>query len=98
MAVNPAPFRGVLPLPPAAIRATFPVLAIRQSRPRRHPQLRQFRYSWANAVSEAEARGLHERFHVAAPGKPIFQAAVANLNPGTELRGRHRATPTAGRC
>jgi pimeloyl-ACP methyl ester carboxylesterase len=87
VAVNPAPFRGVLPLPPAAIKATFPVLRNPANRGRAvtlTPD--QFRYSWANAVSEDEARELHQRFHVAAPGKPIFQAAVENLNPATDLK------------
>jgi pimeloyl-ACP methyl ester carboxylesterase len=87
VAVNPAPFRGVLPLPPAAIRSTFPVLRNPANRSRAvtlTPD--QFRYSWANAVGEDEARELHQRFHVAAPGKPIFQAAVENLNPATELK------------
>jgi non-heme chloroperoxidase len=87
VAVDPAPFRGVLPLPPAALRSTFPVLANPANRGRAITlSFDQFRYSWANAVDKAEARALYERFHVAAPGKPIFQAAVANLNPGTELR------------
>jgi non-heme chloroperoxidase len=87
VAVDPAPFRGVLPLPPAALRTTFPVLANPLNRGRAVTlTFEQFRYSWANAVSEDEARALHQRFHVAAPGKPLFQAAVANLNPGTELR------------
>jgi non-heme chloroperoxidase len=46
----------------------------------------QFRYSFANAVSEEEARQLYEEFAVPAPGKPLFQAAVANLNPWTEAK------------
>jgi pimeloyl-ACP methyl ester carboxylesterase len=46
----------------------------------------QFRYGWANAVSDEEARRLYETFHVAAPGAPLFQAATANLNPGTEAK------------
>jgi non-heme chloroperoxidase len=46
----------------------------------------QFRYGWANGVGEEEAKRLYDRFHVAAPGKPIFQAAVENLNPATELK------------
>jgi pimeloyl-ACP methyl ester carboxylesterase len=87
VAINPAPFRGVLPLPPAAIRATFPVLRNPANRSRAVSlSFDQFRYSWANAVDEDEARELHQRFHVAAPGKPIFQAAVENLNPATELK------------
>jgi non-heme chloroperoxidase len=87
VAVDPAPFRGVLALPIAAIRTTLPVLANPSNRGRAVTlTFEQFRYGWANGVSEEEARSLYERFHVAAPGKPIFQAAVENLNPATELR------------
>jgi pimeloyl-ACP methyl ester carboxylesterase len=87
VAVNPAPFKGVLPLPLAAIRTTMPVLG----NPLNHGRavtlsFDQFRYGWANAVPEAEARKLYDEFHVAAPGRPIFQAAFANLNPGAETR------------
>lgn len=87
VAVDPAPFRGVLPLPLAAIRTTLPVLG----NPLNHGRavtlsFDQFRYGWANAVPEDEARKLYEEFHVAAPGRPIFQAAFANFNPGAETR------------
>lgn len=86
VAIDPAPFRGVLPLPIAALRTTMPVLSNPANRGRAVTlTFEQFRYGWANGRSEEEARQLYERFHVAAPGKPIFQAAVANLNPGTEL-------------
>jgi non-heme chloroperoxidase len=87
VAVDPAPFRGVLPLPIAALRTTMPVLSNPANRVRAVTlTFEQFRYGWANAVDEQEARSLYERFHVAAPGKPLFQAALANLNPGTELK------------
>jgi pimeloyl-ACP methyl ester carboxylesterase len=87
VAIDPAPFRGVLPLPIAAIRTTFPVLSNPANRGRAVTlTFDQFRYGWANGVSREEARSLYDRFHVAAPGKPIFQAAVENLNPGTELK------------
>jgi pimeloyl-ACP methyl ester carboxylesterase len=46
----------------------------------------QFRYAFANAVSEEEARALHAEFAVPGSGTPIFQAAAANLNPWTEAR------------
>jgi pimeloyl-ACP methyl ester carboxylesterase len=87
VAVNPAPFKGVLPLPLAAIRTTMPVLGNPLNRGRAVTlSFDQFRYGWANAVPEAEARELYDEFHVAAPGRPIFQAAFANLNPGAETR------------
>jgi non-heme chloroperoxidase len=83
VAINPAPFKGVLPLPIAAIRSTLPVLRNPLNRARTVTlSFAEFRYSWANAVEEDEARQLYEQYHVAAPGKPIFQAAVANLAPG----------------
>jgi non-heme chloroperoxidase len=87
VAVDPAPFRGVLPLPLAAIRTTLPVLRNPLNRGRTITlSFEQFRYGWANAVEEDEARRLYEEFHVAAPGKPIFQAAMANFNPSAETK------------
>jgi pimeloyl-ACP methyl ester carboxylesterase len=46
----------------------------------------QFRYAFANAVSEEEAKELYETYAVPAPGAPLFQAATANLNPWTEVK------------
>jgi non-heme chloroperoxidase len=87
VAISPAPFRGVLPLPISALRSAFPVLRRPGNRHRAVPlTYDQFRYGFANAVGEDEARQLYERFSVAAPGEPVFQAAVANLNPWTEAK------------
>jgi pimeloyl-ACP methyl ester carboxylesterase len=46
----------------------------------------QFRYAFANAVSEEEAKELYDTFAVPAPGAPLFQAAAANLNPWSEAK------------
>jgi non-heme chloroperoxidase len=46
----------------------------------------QFRYAFANAVSEDEAKELYDTFAVPASGAPLFQAAAANLNPWTEAK------------
>jgi non-heme chloroperoxidase len=46
----------------------------------------QFRYAFANAVSEKEAKELYETYAVPAPGAPLFQAATANVNPWTEAK------------
>ena len=87
VAVDPAPFKGVLPLPIAAIRTTMPVLQNPANRGRAVTlTFEQFRYGWANALGEDEARRIYEEFHVAAPGRPIFQAAFANFNPGAETK------------
>jgi len=87
VAVDPAPFRGVLPLPISALRAGSPVLHNPANRGRAVPlTYEQFRYSFANAVGEDEAKQLYETYAVPAPGKPIFQAASANLNPWTQVK------------
>jgi non-heme chloroperoxidase len=87
VAIDPAPFRGVLPLPVSSLRAAMPVLANPANWGRAVSlTLDQFRYGWANALSEDEAKQLYDTFHVAAPGAPLFQAATANLNPWSELK------------
>ncbi|WP_347260907.1 alpha/beta hydrolase [Rudaea sp.] len=87
IAIDPAPFRGVLPLPFSALKSAWPVLGNPANRARAVPlTFDQFRYAFANAVSEAEAKILYETFAVPAAGVPLFQAALANLNPWTEVR------------
>ncbi|MEV6510558.1 alpha/beta hydrolase [Streptomyces sp. NPDC051642] len=87
VAIDPAPFRGVLPLPISALRSSAPVLSNPANRNRAVPlTYDQFRYGFANAVGEEEARELYETFAVPAPGAPLFQAATANLNPWTEAK------------
>jgi non-heme chloroperoxidase len=87
VAIDPAPFRGVLPLPISALKAASPVLANPANRNRAVPlTYEQFRYSFANAVDEKEARELYETYAVPGSGAPLFQAASANLNPWTEVK------------
>jgi non-heme chloroperoxidase len=87
VAIDPGPFRGVLPLPVSALRSAAPVLANPRNRGRAVTlTVDQFKYGWANALSEEEAKELHARYHVAAPGAPLMQMANANLNPWTEAK------------
>jgi non-heme chloroperoxidase len=87
VAVDAAPFRGVLPLPLSSLKAAFPVLGNPANRHRAVPlTFEQFRYAFANAVGEDEARRLYEEFAVPASGAPLFQAATANFNPKTEAQ------------
>ncbi len=87
VAIDPAPFRGVLPLPLSALKSASPVLGNPANHGRAVPlTYEQFRYGFANAVSEDEAKELYETFAVPASGTPLFQAATANLNPWTEAK------------
>ena len=87
VAIDPAPFQGVLPLPFSALKSAWPVLGNPANRNRAVPlTFEQFRFGFANAVSEEEAHELYETFAVPASGVPLFQAATANLNPWTEAK------------
>jgi pimeloyl-ACP methyl ester carboxylesterase len=87
VAIDPAPFRGVLPLPLSALKSGSPVLSNPLNYTRAVPlTYEQFQYAFANAVDENEAHDLYERYSVPAPGAPLFQGATANLNPWTEAK------------
>jgi non-heme chloroperoxidase len=87
VAIDPAPFRGVLPLPISALRSSWPVLHNPANRDRAVPlTYDQFHYAFANTVSEEEAQELYETFAVPGSGATLFQAATANLNPWTEAK------------
>jgi len=85
VAIDPAPIRGVLRVPPAQLRSAFPVLGNPANRKRAvslTPE--QFRSSFGNALPPEEADRLHEQWTIPGPGKPLFQSALANMTP----RGR----------
>jgi pimeloyl-ACP methyl ester carboxylesterase len=87
VAIDPGPFRGVLPLPISTLRVSIPVLRNPLNRGRAVTlTFDQFKYGWANALDEGEAKQLYETYHVAAPGVALMQMANANLNPWTEAK------------
>ena len=87
VAIDAAPYRGILALPISSLKSAFPVLSNPANWHRAVPlTYQQFRFAFANAVDEDEAKHLYETFAVPAPGAPLFQAALANLNPWTEAK------------
>ena len=88
VAIDPGPFRGVLPLPYSTLKVSAPILKNPLNRGRAITlSFDQFKYGWTNAIeSEDEAKQLYEEFHVAAPGVALMQMANANLNPWTEAK------------
>jgi pimeloyl-ACP methyl ester carboxylesterase len=90
VAISPAPIRGVLPLPISALHAGAPVLRNPLNRHRAIPlTFEQFRYCFANAVDEGEAKQLYEIFAV--PGSGELQAGSATLDPWTEVKVRSKS-------
>jgi len=91
VAIDPAPSRGVLPLPAAALKSASAVLTNPANRHRAVAlTFDQFRYGFANALSEEEAKEVYETYHVAGSGIPIFQAAFANINPRSETKADNK--------
>jgi pimeloyl-ACP methyl ester carboxylesterase len=87
VAIDPAPFRGVLPLPISSLKVASAALRNPANRHRAVPlTYEQFRYGFGNAVTDDEAKQLYDMFCVPTPGAPLFQAASANLNPWTDVK------------
>ena len=82
VAIDPAQIKGVLPLPIAQLRAALPGLGNPLNY---HKSIalteKQFRYGFANAVSEQESQQLHAKWTIPSPARPLFEAAMANFNP-----------------
>ncbi|MFC7494272.1 MULTISPECIES: alpha/beta hydrolase [unclassified Nocardioides] len=87
VAIDPGVFRGVLPLPASVLKGVGPFLIDPRTRGRALTlTFEQFKYGWANALDETEARELYDTYHVAAPGISLVQMGNANLNPWTEAK------------
>lgn len=82
VAIEPAPIKGVLFLPPSALKVAS--IALRRPANRNEAvslTAEQFRYGFGNAVSEQESSELYERWAIPSPGRPLFEAAMANFVP-----------------
>jgi pimeloyl-ACP methyl ester carboxylesterase len=80
--LSPAPVKGVLRVPPDLLRTVFPAVRNPATRNKTFAMTpKQFHRGFTNTMSEEDAEAAHERYAVAAPGRVIFQAAFANVNP-----------------
>jgi pimeloyl-ACP methyl ester carboxylesterase len=87
VAIDPGVFRGVLPLPGSVLKGVGPFLVDPRTRGRAITlSFDQFKYGWANALDEKEAKELYDRYHVAGSGISLVQMGNANLNPWTEAK------------
>jgi pimeloyl-ACP methyl ester carboxylesterase len=87
VAIDPGVFRGVLPLPASVLKGVGPFLINPLTRGRAITlTVDQFKYGWANALDDKEAKQLYDTFHVAGSGVSLVQMGNANLNPWTESK------------
>jgi hypothetical protein len=82
LGVSPAPVKGVLCLPPALLRTVFPALRNPANRRKTVGMTpKQFHRGFTNTMNDEDAQAAYERYSVAAPGRVVFQAAFANVDP-----------------
>jgi pimeloyl-ACP methyl ester carboxylesterase len=87
IAIDPAPIKGVKPLPFAQLRSAFPVLGNPLNRARaRGLTEAQWRYGFGNALTVEESNILWEQWSIPSPGKPLFEAATANFSPNSPAK------------
>ena len=95
IAIDPAPMKGVWQLPLSALKASLPVLGNPFNLKKAISlTFSQFKYAFANAIPEEEAKDLYNRLTIPAPARPLFQAAMASfagyetkVNTGNSTRG-----------
>jgi pimeloyl-ACP methyl ester carboxylesterase len=87
VAISPAPFKGILRLPPSQLKSAFPVLGNPANRTRTvELTLSQFQYAFTNTMDGASSKAAYERYEVPGPGRVLFQAAFANFNPNAPTK------------
>ena len=82
VAIDAPPIKGVIFVPPSALRVAS--IALRKPSNRNEAislTADQFRYVFGNAVPEQESAELYERWSVPSPGKPLFEDVLANFDP-----------------
>jgi pimeloyl-ACP methyl ester carboxylesterase len=91
VAIDAAAPKGVLRLPAAQIRALSPVLLNPANRKRTVAlTYKEFRYGFANTMADADAKAAFEQQAIPGPGRPVFEAGLANLNPRAVTKVNYR--------
>jgi pimeloyl-ACP methyl ester carboxylesterase len=91
VAIDAAAPKGVLRLPFSQIKALSPVLLNPANVRRAVPlDFEQFRYAFANTMTDREAREAFQLNAIPAPGRIVFQAGLANFNPRAATKVDYR--------
>ena len=87
VAIDPAPIKGVLILPPSELKAASVALRKPANRNLAVALTReQFRYGFGNALPAQESDELYDRWAIPSPGKTLFEAAFANFTPNSPAK------------
>jgi pimeloyl-ACP methyl ester carboxylesterase len=83
VAIDSVPAEGIRVVPVSQIRASFPVLRNLANRHRAVPFTpEQFHFAFTNTLSAEESAQVYERYHIAAPGRFLWDGVLANFTPG----------------
>lgn len=87
VAIDPAPIKGVLALPLSSLKVASVVLKNPANRKRAVAlTAQQFRYGFGNELPETESAELFDKWTIPTPGRPLFEAAFANVSTGTATK------------
>jgi pimeloyl-ACP methyl ester carboxylesterase len=94
VAVHPAPIKGVLGLPYSQLKVAWVALKNPANNSRAimlTPE--QFHFGFTNTLSAEESKPVYDRLAVPGPGRPLFQAGLANFNPNAVTKvNRHNSS------
>jgi len=81
VSIDPAPPKGIYLLPPSSLRVASTALRKPANR-KRTVELspKQFHYAFGNLLGQADSDAVRERYAIPGPGRPLFQAALANVS------------------
>jgi pimeloyl-ACP methyl ester carboxylesterase len=87
VAINSAVVRGIRRVPLFQIKSLLPALDNPAHRHQAVPFTPEhFHYAFTNCLSEEASLQVYERYHIAAPGRIIWDGALANFQPHSEAR------------
>jgi pimeloyl-ACP methyl ester carboxylesterase len=82
VAMDPAPPKGILNLPPAQLKSASPGLLHPSTRKGVvHLTLAQFTYGFVNTFTPEDAQEAYDLYYVPDTGRPLWEAAFGNFNP-----------------
>jgi pimeloyl-ACP methyl ester carboxylesterase len=85
--IDSAIVRGIRRLPISQIRSLFTAL---DNPAHRHEAVgftpEQFHYAFTNCMTRDESKQIYDRYHVPAPGRIIWDGALANFQPNSEAK------------
>jgi pimeloyl-ACP methyl ester carboxylesterase len=80
--IDAAAVKGITKVPFSQLKSGFPILKNPANNHRAVAlTFDEFRYGFANTMPEEAAREAYDRYAVPGPGRVLYQAAFANLNP-----------------